>query len=132
VLSLRQNPAAQQYVARLAHKYGKAKALSILAHKVARAVYFMLSRGHAFDAAKFFPIAARSERPGPAPAPTAPTTPGAATRGRRAVRANDAPRSGPPRRVREGGGYLSTPQIDRSSDESPLATEGVSMLSTVD
>src|SRR5439155_8373747 len=58
VLSLRQNPAAQQYVARLAHKHGKAKALTILAHKVARDVYFMLSRGHPFDSSKFFPAPA--------------------------------------------------------------------------
>src|SRR5438128_1480680 len=58
VLCLRRNPAAQQYVARLAQKHGKGKALTILAHKLARAVYFMLSRGHAFDATKFFPPAA--------------------------------------------------------------------------
>jgi transposase len=134
VLSLRQNPAAQQYVARLAHKHGKAKALSILAHKVARAVYFMLNREHAFDAAKFFPDAARGGRSGSTAVPTAPTRPSIAPRGRRPARINDAARSSPPRPVCEGGGYLSTPEIDRSSDESLVALddEGVSMLSTLD
>jgi transposase len=53
-LSLRKNPAAQRYVARLANKHGKAKALTILAHKLARAVYYMLRRAHAFDPNKFF------------------------------------------------------------------------------
>jgi hypothetical protein len=33
----------------LARKPGKAKALSILAHKLGRAVYFMLKRHEAFD-----------------------------------------------------------------------------------
>jgi transposase len=55
VLSLRKNPAAQRYVARLANKHGKPKALTILAHKLARAVYYMLRRGQAFDATRFFP-----------------------------------------------------------------------------
>lgn len=54
VLSLRGNPAAQRYVTRLAHKHGKAKALTILAHKLGRAVYYMLRRGHAFDPNRFF------------------------------------------------------------------------------
>jgi transposase len=39
VLCLRKNPVAQRYGARLAHKHGKGKALTILAHKLARAVY---------------------------------------------------------------------------------------------
>jgi transposase len=34
VLCLRKNPVAQRYVARLAHKHGKGKALTILAHKL--------------------------------------------------------------------------------------------------
>ena len=54
VLCLRGNPAAQRYVTRAANKHGKAKALTILAHKLARAVYYMLRRGHAFDAKSFF------------------------------------------------------------------------------
>lgn len=41
--------AGQQYLARLAQKHGKGKALTILAHKFARAVYDMLKRNTAFD-----------------------------------------------------------------------------------
>jgi hypothetical protein len=52
-LCLRQNPAAHRYVARLASKHGKPKALTILAHKLARALYHMLHRAHAFDADQF-------------------------------------------------------------------------------
>ena len=39
--------------ARLARKHGKAKSLSILAHKIGRAVYYMLSREQAFDLERF-------------------------------------------------------------------------------
>ena len=53
VLFLRKNPDAMKYKNRLASKYGKAKALSILAHRLGRAVYFMLKRGKAFDMKKF-------------------------------------------------------------------------------
>jgi transposase len=49
VLCLRNNPAGQQYLARVEKKHGKGKALTILAHKLARAVYYMLKRGVAFD-----------------------------------------------------------------------------------
>jgi transposase len=63
VLCLRKNPVAQRYVARLAHKHGKGKALTILAHKLARAVYYMLRRGQAFEAAKFFHGTARGGGP---------------------------------------------------------------------
>ncbi len=38
---------------RLESKYPKSKALSILAHKLGRAVYFMLARSHAFDLERF-------------------------------------------------------------------------------
>jgi transposase len=54
VLFLRGNPAAQRYVDRLTSKHGKAKALSILAHKLGRAVYYLLKREQAFDINKFF------------------------------------------------------------------------------
>jgi hypothetical protein len=54
VLFLRGNPPAQELVNRLARKHGKAKALSILAHRLARAVYYMLKRGQPFDAQRFF------------------------------------------------------------------------------
>jgi transposase len=54
VLFLRNNPAGQKYLARLAKKHGKGKALTVLAHKLARAVYDMLRRDTAFDLDKFF------------------------------------------------------------------------------
>jgi hypothetical protein len=37
----------------LEHKHGKAKALTVLAHKLGRAVYDMLTREHAFDLQRF-------------------------------------------------------------------------------
>jgi transposase len=49
VLFLRNNPLGQTYPSMLARKPGKAKALSILAHKLGRAMYFMLKRHEAFD-----------------------------------------------------------------------------------
>jgi hypothetical protein len=39
---------------RLAGRHGKNKALSILAAKLGRAVYFLLSRDRAFDRERFF------------------------------------------------------------------------------
>jgi transposase len=48
ILFLRDNPAGQRYLARLEKKHGKGKALTILAHKLARAVYYMLKRGVVF------------------------------------------------------------------------------------
>lgn len=53
VLFLRDHPAAQKFLARLEHKHSKGKALTILAHKLARAVYYMLKRQTAFDLATF-------------------------------------------------------------------------------
>jgi len=49
VLFLRNNPAGQKYLARLERKHGKGKALTVLAHKLARAVYYMLKRDVVFD-----------------------------------------------------------------------------------
>ena len=48
-LFLRQNPAGQKLLGRLEKKHDKGKALSILAHKLGRAVYHMLKRKVAFD-----------------------------------------------------------------------------------
>jgi transposase len=53
VLFLRTNPAGQKSLARLANKHGKGKALTVLAHKRARAVYHMLKRKMAFDMSLF-------------------------------------------------------------------------------
>jgi transposase len=53
VLFLRDNPAGQKYLARLENQHGPGKALSVLAHKLGRAVYYMLRRQTAFDLQKF-------------------------------------------------------------------------------
>jgi Transposase IS116/IS110/IS902 family len=53
VLFLRNNPQGQTCLARLEHKHGKGKALTVLAHKWARAVYDMLQRDTGFDMDKF-------------------------------------------------------------------------------
>jgi transposase len=52
-LFLRNNPAGQKYLARLEKKHGKGKALTVLAHKLARAVYHLLKRRGAFDLKTF-------------------------------------------------------------------------------
>jgi transposase len=52
-LFLRHNSLGQAYFARLQQKYGNAKARSVLAHKLGRAVYFMLNHRSAFDLKKF-------------------------------------------------------------------------------
>jgi transposase len=53
VLFLRDNPAGQKLLARLEKKHGKGKALTILAHKLSRAVYYMLKRKVAFNMQSF-------------------------------------------------------------------------------
>jgi hypothetical protein len=53
VLFLRGNPEGMKFKKRLEKKHGKAKSLSILAHKLGRAVYYILKRDQAFDMAKF-------------------------------------------------------------------------------
>jgi transposase len=53
VLFLRNNEVGQKYLARLEKKHDKGKALTILAHKLARAVYDMLKREAVFAMDKF-------------------------------------------------------------------------------
>jgi transposase len=53
VLFLRANPQGLKYKKRLEKKHGKSKALSILAHRLGRTVYYMLLRKKAFDMKKF-------------------------------------------------------------------------------
>ena len=53
VLFLKGNEPGKKYLERLTRKHGKGKALSILAHKLGRAVYFMLKNKEAFDQNKF-------------------------------------------------------------------------------
>jgi transposase len=53
VLFLRGNPEGMKFKKRLEKKHGKAKSLSILAHKLGRAVYYIIKRDQAFDQSKF-------------------------------------------------------------------------------
>lgn len=54
VLFLRGNPEAMKYKAKLERKHGKAKSLTILAHKLARAVYKILKKKEVFNPNVFF------------------------------------------------------------------------------
>jgi hypothetical protein len=49
VLFLRNNATGQLLLARLANRHGQGKALTIVAHKLARAAYYMLRRDAVFD-----------------------------------------------------------------------------------
>jgi transposase len=53
VLFIRQSQPGKEYFATLEHKHGKAKALTVLAHKLGRAVYDLLTREQAFDLQRF-------------------------------------------------------------------------------
>jgi transposase len=53
VLYLRGNKKAQNYLLKLQKRMSKAKALSALAHKLGRCVYFMLKNGKVFDEKRF-------------------------------------------------------------------------------
>jgi transposase len=53
VTFLRHNREGQKMLTCLRKKHGKGKALSILAHKIGRAVFYMLSRGTLFSMEKF-------------------------------------------------------------------------------
>jgi len=53
VLMLRESSDVKKYKAKLQRKHGKAKALTILAHKIGRAVYYMLKRKEVFNTDRF-------------------------------------------------------------------------------
>jgi transposase len=53
ILFLRDNPEGQKFLSRLEKKHDQGNALTILAHKLARAVYSMLKRKVAFDMKRF-------------------------------------------------------------------------------
>ncbi len=53
IIFLRGNEPVKKYLERMARKHGKGKALSILSHKLGRAVYFMLKNKEPFDHEKF-------------------------------------------------------------------------------
>jgi hypothetical protein len=48
------NSGRAKFLVRLEKKHGKGKALTILAHKLAQAVYYMLKRKTAFNTHRFF------------------------------------------------------------------------------
>ncbi len=50
---LRKNPDGKKYYARLERKHGKGKALTVLAHKIARAVYYIWKTDTVFNQEKF-------------------------------------------------------------------------------
>lgn len=54
VCFLHRNPRGQHYIKRLRRRYGKGKALSILAAKLGRATFYMLKQRRAFDMNRFF------------------------------------------------------------------------------
>jgi len=53
VLFLKDNPAGQKYLDRLRKKHGRGKALSILAHKLGRTAYYLMTREKTFNMNKF-------------------------------------------------------------------------------
>jgi transposase len=64
VLFIRQSQPGKEYFAKLAHKHGKAKALTVLAHKLGRAVYYLRTREQAFDLQRFvaaYPLRGETE-----------------------------------------------------------------------
>ena len=58
----RNHPAGQKYLARLEKKHGKGKALTVLAHNLARAVSYMLKRETAFEMPLFLQSEHGAER----------------------------------------------------------------------
>ncbi len=52
VLFLRGNDDAKRYLQKLQRRMSKSKALSVLAHKLGRAAYYMLKTGSVFDEAR--------------------------------------------------------------------------------
>ena len=53
VLFLRHATGGKKFLATIEKKHGKGKALSILAHKIGRAVFYILSRDTVFSMEKF-------------------------------------------------------------------------------
>jgi hypothetical protein len=53
VLFLPHTQPGKAYLTKLERKHGKAKVLTVLAHKLARAVYYRRSREQAFDVSRF-------------------------------------------------------------------------------
>jgi transposase len=64
VLFLSRNAEGKRLLAQIQKKHGKGKALSILAHKIGRAVYYMLARSTIFSMEKFLHAARGGKRRG--------------------------------------------------------------------
>jgi hypothetical protein len=62
VLFLRHAAGGKQLLGAIEQQHGKGKALSILAHKIARAVFYMLSRRPVFSMERFRAASRRRER----------------------------------------------------------------------
>jgi len=62
VMLLRECEEADRMVARLEKRHGKAKALSILAARLGRVVYQMLTRKESFDRERFFAVQQKQDR----------------------------------------------------------------------
>ena len=58
---MRESQDAKKFVARMEKKFGKGKAMSILAARLGRSVYWMLKRKEAFDVDLFFAKKTRSK-----------------------------------------------------------------------
>ncbi|MBN4054239.1 IS110 family transposase [Nitrospira defluvii] len=56
ILFMRESQRAKDFVAKMTKKHGKGKAISILAHKLGRAVYFVWKRQDSFDEKYFFQV----------------------------------------------------------------------------
>ena len=63
VLYLRGNERAQRYLLKLQKRMSKAKALSALAHKLGRCVYFMLKHQRVFDENRLLKVSANKFAP---------------------------------------------------------------------
>jgi hypothetical protein len=116
-LFLRYSPGAQSYHSRLVGKYGKAKSLSILAHKLGRAVYFILQRKEPYNEQIFFkqPQTAQpvSKIPVQTPSPVPQTSDALAALACSEPRANPLLKEGENFREQPSGGTLPAPlQLD--------------------
>ena len=56
ILFLRHNQPGKEYCTQLAHTHGNAKALTGRGHKLARAVYYLLTREQPFDRHRFVAV----------------------------------------------------------------------------
>ncbi len=143
-LFLRNNGLGQAFFTRLEQQHGNAKARSVLAHKLGRAVYCMLHQRTAFDLKKFVGSSTpppRQALPAPADHPAAldaprpaaesagaarPTSPPRSARALGAPAASPTPRKkqGPRSHTREGGKDVAPPNRRQRTQPATRAEEG--------